>query len=91
MNKNLVTLFYGLVLAGFVNAQEKVEYIKYGDMDSWLVRNIKESLVIGGNTKVLYEIAPSAVWNENVYGCQFHPEKSGEVGLKILRAFSEIN
>ncbi len=33
----------------------------------------------------------AAVWNENVYGCQFHPEKSGEVGLKILRAFSEIN
>ena len=25
----------------------------------------------------------------NVYGCQFHPEKSGEVGLKILKAFSE--
>ncbi len=26
----------------------------------------------------------------NVYGCQFHPEKSGEVGLKILKAFCEI-
>ena len=26
----------------------------------------------------------------NVYGCQFHPEKSGEVGLNILKAFSEL-
>lgn len=27
---------------------------------------------------------------ENVMGCQFHPEKSGEVGLNILRAFCEM-
>ena len=32
----------------------------------------------------------AAVAKGNVYGCQFHPEKSGEVGLKILKAFSEI-
>ena len=31
----------------------------------------------------------AAVANGNVYGCQFHPEKSGTVGLKILRAFGE--
>ena len=31
----------------------------------------------------------AAVQNGNVYGCQFHPEKSGNVGLAILRAFCE--
>ena len=32
----------------------------------------------------------AAVAKGNVYGCQFHPEKSGEVGLNILRAFCEM-
>ena len=32
----------------------------------------------------------AAVANGNVYGCQFHPEKSGNVGLKILQAFCEL-
>ena len=32
----------------------------------------------------------ASVENGNVYGCQFHPEKSGDVGLKILQAFCEI-
>ncbi len=32
----------------------------------------------------------AAVQNNNVIGCQFHPEKSGEVGLKILSAFCEL-
>ena len=31
----------------------------------------------------------AAVAKGNVYGCQFHPEKSGAVGLNILRAFAE--
>lgn len=31
----------------------------------------------------------AAVAKGNIYGCQFHPEKSGEVGLKILKAFCE--
>ena len=32
----------------------------------------------------------AAVAKGNVYGCQFHPEKSGSTGLKILKAFAEL-
>ena len=32
----------------------------------------------------------AAVASGNVYGCQFHPEKSGKAGLSILKAFAEI-
>jgi imidazole glycerol-phosphate synthase subunit HisH len=35
-------------------------------------------------------ILTAAVANKNVLGTQFHPEKSGEVGLKILKAFCEF-
>lgn len=33
---------------------------------------------------------PGIVKNDNIYGIQFHPEKSGIVGLNILKAFGEM-
>ncbi len=32
----------------------------------------------------------SAIANKNIYGTQFHPEKSGDLGLKILKNFAKI-
>lgn len=32
----------------------------------------------------------AAVQHHNVFGCQFHPEKSGSVGLNILKAFAQL-
>jgi imidazoleglycerol phosphate synthase glutamine amidotransferase subunit HisH len=37
------------------------------------------------------DVAVSAtIGRDNIYGCQFHPEKSGKIGLKILHSFLSL-
>ena len=68
-----------------------LKYVKEGDcvyfVHSFYAEACDESLI--ATTDYGVEIT-AAVASANVYGCQFHPEKSGEVGLGILRAFSEL-
>ncbi len=54
-----------IALLGFSSAAQAIttEKLKYGDFNSWVIRNIKESAVLGGNTKTLYEIGPNQTIN----------------------------
>lgn len=66
------------------------KYIKENDcvyfVHSYFAEDCDES--VAATTEYGKELT-AAVAYKNIYGCQFHPEKSGEVGLNILRAFCE--
>ncbi len=67
------------------------KYISDGDymyfVHSFYGKKCEDSLLAVSE----YEVeVPAVVNRENIYGMQFHPEKSGEKGLLLLKAFSEI-
>ncbi len=66
------------------------KYVKDGDyvyfVHSYYATGCEESLLA---TSEYGEELTAAVALGNISGTQFHPEKSGEVGLSILRAFAE--
>lgn len=49
----------------------------------------KEKSVVKGFAEYGVKV-PAVVQSGNIFACQFHPEKSGEAGLRILRNFLEI-
>lgn len=54
-----------LCSGGLMQAQERVELIPFGDMDQWIDRQIKESAIIGGETKHVYAIGPTMTLASN--------------------------
>ena len=78
----------------FPENKEKNEIFKYineGDcvyfVHSFYATDCDESVIA---TTSYGAPLTAAVASGNVYGCQFHPEKSGNVGLSIIKAFAEI-
>ena len=67
------------------------KYIKQDDcvyyVHSFYGRDCDESTIASSEYGIKIT---GAVRNGNIYGTQFHPEKSGEVGLNILKAFMEV-
>ncbi len=67
------------------------KYINDGDymyfVHSFYGKNCTDSVIADAE----YDVGvPAVVKNGNVYGAQFHPEKSGEKGLNLLKAFCEL-
>ena len=84
----------------FENLKEKVPHIGWNEIyptdkkgwDKTLLRSIKPN-----NRKNILALTKygnfefcSAIHKDNIYGCQFHPEKSGAAGLKIIENFINI-
>ena len=75
----------------FVKDNPLFKYCEEGDhvyfVHSYFVTDCNDSLLA---TTEYGKDLTAAVANGNVMGCQFHPEKSGEIGLKVLKAFCEL-
>ena len=73
------------------NQNNMLKYVKDGDcvyfVHSFYATDCQDSLAATTN---YYIDMTAAVAKDNVCGCQFHPEKSGEVGVRILRAFCGV-
>ena len=74
----------------FDKAHPLFRYLKEGDcvyfVHSYFATDCADSVIA---TAEYGKELTAAVAEGNVMGCQFHPEKSGDVGLNILRAFCE--
>lgn len=55
--------FLGITLCVVLNLQAEEELMKFGNFDTWITRNIKESFLIGGKKTTLYEVGPDGAFD----------------------------
>jgi len=81
----ILQLFLVIIPLISLKAQEEtIMPLSYGDMDKWMVREIKESGIIGGATKYLYEITPGdTLRNNTAYKNTKSPWASSSVMAKV--------
>ena len=80
-------LFVFTILSLSLHTQEKVEYLPYGNMDSWAVRYIKESFLLGGKTRALYVIDKTDTIRQNKpypYGKNGSPWGTSNAYAKVM-------
>ena len=90
-NKKLKIPHMGWNSLEFLKEDGILKYINEGEyvyyVHSYYAKNCDESVIACSD----YEIKiPGIVKSNNIYGIQFHPEKSGKTGLNILKAFGEM-
>ena len=71
----------------FLNNIPKKSYFYF--MHSFFAKP-KSNKVVLANTRYGENFFCTIMRLENIVGCQFHPERSGQVGLKILENFLQI-
>ena len=65
MKRILYTFLCSCFALNALQAQEREELLPYGDLESWTVRYIKESRLLGGKTKTLYVVGPTDTIRKN--------------------------
>ena len=91
MKKTIIAIAAAALLSLGAQA-EKVVPIAYGNFDHWVTRNIKESSVLGGQTKTVYAIGPTQTINgAKPYSGGKSPWGSSNVYAKVMGVVKTSN
>lgn len=80
-------LFLLLTVCALPVLAERIELFPFGNMEQWTVRYIKESKILGGQTRTLYCLAPTDTIRENtpyIYGQNGSPWSSSNAYANVI-------